>query len=214
MISLALWLLYDFIFEEWRKCTFKKEEALAPWRSLTKRAGSKAGAGSVSQRYGSENPNADLDHLLSRIRNTAGGKAWSGSASSWLSRSVLKPLCGSKHTELTFMFPWIRIRTPNYKNLLLTLLKIILTLCLLGRRESVWTTQEDDTAHFEDYRYSLVSSLHWPAHNPPVFLYSLTSAPHTRVLDIKFFLPIVFVSLFFSYDLKVLGMWSHMCWRE
>ncbi len=56
-----------FIFEEWCKCTFKKEWALKmrekiflfeSWRSLKKRAGSGAGSasGSVSQSNGYEDP--------------------------------------------------------------------------------------------------------------------------------------------------------------
>ncbi len=57
-----LWL---FIFEEWCECTFKSNKQkylgkfffflLPSWRSLTKRAGS----GTVSQRYGSAEPDPD-----------------------------------------------------------------------------------------------------------------------------------------------------------
>ncbi len=40
---------YDFFFEKWCKCSSKNYFLVAPWKSLTKRAGS----GSVNQRYGS-----------------------------------------------------------------------------------------------------------------------------------------------------------------
>jgi hypothetical protein len=59
----VLRLLCLFIFNEWFKCNFKKEKHknlkkevffVGVFRSVTKRAGT--GAGSVSQRYGSEDP--------------------------------------------------------------------------------------------------------------------------------------------------------------
>ena len=98
---------------------------LASWRSLTKRAGSRAV--SVSQRYESQDPNPDPHQNV-----TGREHCWRQS----LIRIVVSH-CGSKNTLLTFLFPYIRILTPNYKNLLLTLLKIILNPLFISRQARV-----------------------------------------------------------------------------
>ncbi len=122
--------------------------------------------------------------------------------------------CRGSRTPLTdILFPWIRIRTPNLKNLLLTLLKIIL-IPLFIRQARVCL---DIARRWYGAFWRLISCLQS----------SLTrSQPSCFSLPIQWLLPILvcwtlnffyqlFLSLcFFSYDLKMLGMWSHMYWRE
>ncbi len=61
--STVLWLLYDFIFEEWLKHGIKQKNLEK--RSLTKRAGSGAGSGSVKSVV-----RICGCHQMSRIHNT------------------------------------------------------------------------------------------------------------------------------------------------